>query len=244
MAYATEVHRLPSNGVLDGIPKEITIRNMRTAEEKMLLGSSEDAYDDIIQSCIMDEGIDFDAFTAADKFFTLVKLRVISYGPEYYFRYQCPFCGKTYEYCTNLDEQEVYYLPDDFKEPYDTFPLPLSKDTVALKLPRLRDIKSMRNKVRRYNMQFPEAKGDITLIYGMATNIATVNAKTLVGNDIIRYLEDMPVRDSSYIRNRISRLKIGMEARVYETCKNPRCKEALDIPLSVGYEFFRTREGE
>lgn len=244
MAYATEKHRLPTNGVLEGIPKEITIRNMKTAEEKMLLGSSEEAYDDIIRSCITDEKIDFDAFTAADKFFTLVKLRVISYGPEYYFRYQCPFCGKIYEYQTNLDELEVFYLPDDFKEPYDSFPLPVAKDTITLKLPRLRDIKSMRNKVRRYNMQFPEAKGDITLIYGMATNIDAVNGKQLVGNEMVQYLEDLAVRDSSYIRNRISRLKIGMDARVFETCKNPRCKELLDIPISVGYEFFRTREGE
>lgn len=244
MAFATEVYELPTRGLLEGIPKTVTIRNMTTAEEKMLLGSSDDAFESIISKCVEDEGFDILDCTSADKFFLLIRLRTISYGNDYYYRYTCPHCGKTHEYMVDLDKLEVEYLPEDFKEPYDTFTLPLTKDKIALKIPRNRDLQDIKNKVKRYNKRFPEAKGDVTLIYTMIANIQSVNDKVPAGSEFLTYIEGLPVKDSSFIRNRIQKLRIGIDTTIFEECKNPACKEELEIPLRLGPEFFHTRDGE
>lgn len=244
MAFAEEKFLLPTAGRLPDIPKEVLLRNMTTADEKMLLGSSDEAFSDIISSCVLSEDFKWESITSADQFFLLIKIRIISYGPDYYFTYRCPYCGEVHEYQTNLDELEVYYLDSDFKEPYDVFELPLSKDEIALKLPRLKDLNDNRLKVKRYNRKFPEAKGDISLIYGMMSNIATVNGEVKAGTEFMRYIEDLPAGDSSFIRNRVSRLKLGVDPEIQKVCKNPRCKEDLAIPLRVGSEFFHTRDGQ
>ena len=244
MAFATEKYMLPTAGMLEGVPKEVTIRNMTTAEEKMLLGSSDDSFDAIIGRCVVDEGFDINSITSADKFFLLIKLRVISYGADYYYRYQCPYCGKVHEYMVNLDELETIYLPEDFKEPYDTFTLPMSKHEVTLKIPRIRDLNDNKMKVKRYNKKFPEAQGDISLVYGMMSNIATINGKEMGGMEYLRFIEELPAKDSSFIRNRIQRLEVGIDTRLFETCKTSKCGEDLEINLRLGPEFFHTRLGE
>lgn len=243
MAYAYEEYELPSHGVIEGVPATVTMRNMTTAEEKMLLGSSDDAFDTIISKCITKpEGFDIGKLISSDKHFLLIKLRIISYGPEYHFTYKCPFCGKVSEYTLNLDELESTSLPEDFHEPYDTFELPRSKDTITLKLPRVEDLKSIRGKARRYNKKFPEAVGDISLIYGMMANIATVNEKTLDAKALQKYIEEMHSIDSSYIRNRINRLEIGIDTKLFYEC--PKCKEDLEFAMPMGPEFFHSRLGE
>lgn len=243
MAYAQEKFLLPTAGRVEGIPAELTFRNMSTKEEKLLLGSSDSIFDDVIKGCVVEDNFDFDMLTSADKFFCLIKIRIISYGPIYNYKYKCPYCGQVREYETNLDDLEVYYLDEDFKEPYDVFSLPLTKDEIALRLPRLKDVKENRRKVKVYSKKFPEAKGDQSLIYGMMSNIQTVNGKVMQGSEFTRYIENLPVRDSNYIRNRINRLKLGIDSDIFEICKNPACGEEVEISLNIGAEFFYSNEG-
>lgn len=244
MATANEVVKLPSGGVFEGIPKEVTIRNMTTAEEKMLLGSSDDAFDAIIQKCIVaPEDLKFEDLISADKHFLLMKLRIISYGPVYPVKFKCPYCGHTSEFDVNLDEQEVDYLPEDFVEPYDKFTLPDSKDSISLRIPRIKDLTSLKAKVKRYNKNFPEAIGDISYIFGLMLNIKDINGKELPPwTQLQQYVENLSAKDSSYIRNRISKLKVGLDTAVLKTC--PRCKEDLEFQLTIGPEFFHSRLGE
>ena len=243
MAYALEQYDLPSNGLLADIPKTVTLRNMTTAEEKMLLGSSDEAFDTIISKCIQKpENFDIERLISADKHFLLTKLRVISYGPDYHFSYRCPFCGRISEFSVDLDSLEVKYLKEDFEEPYDTFELPYSKDEISLKIPRVADLKSIKMKAKRYNKKFPEAVGDISLIYGIMANIDKVNGKEMDASSLQRYIEELHTLDSSYIRNRISRLEVGIDTKIYEEC--PRCHEDLEFAMPMGPEFFHSRRGE
>lgn len=243
MAYAYEKYQLPSNGVIEGIPKEIVIRNMTTAEEKMLLGSSDDAFDAIISKCVTEpENFEMGKLISADKHFLLIKLRIISYGPEYHFSYKCPHCNRVSDYKINLDDLEVNYLDEDFEEPYDSFELPKSKDRVSLIIPRVEALDSIRLKAKRWNKKFPEAIGDISLIFGMMANIHSVNDKTLDGSSLQRWVENLPAIDSSFIRNRINKLEVGIDTVIYEEC--PKCREDLEFPMPMGPEFFHSRLGE
>lgn len=243
MAFATETFTLPSNGVLQGVPAKVTIRNITTAEEKMLLGSSNEAIDQLIKKCIVEpETLDWNSLTAADKFFLLIKLRIITYGPKYTVSVKCPNCGASKEIDIDLDTLETFLLPDDFEEPYDTFDLPHSKAKITLRIPRLGDIADMEVKARRYQKKFPAMVGDISYIYMLMANIATINDKDLPFSDKQRFVEELSGLDASFIRNRIKKLEIGIDNTIYDTCN--RCHEEFDFSLPVGANFFHSKLGE
>lgn len=242
MAFVQETYKLPSNGKLgENSPTEVTIRNITTREEKLLLGSSNDALDQILSACIVEpKGLDINSLLGADKHFILYKLRIISYGPIYHVTAKCPSCGRESEYKIDLDDLEVNYLPDDFEEPYSTIVLPRTKSKVALKIPREADLIKARDKARRYNKKFPESKGDINYIYNLMTNIATIDGKEVTSQrDLQKFIEDLPGYDSAFLKNEISKVKVGLDTELIEEC--PHCGEDVQFVVPITSEFFRTR---
>lgn len=242
MANYTEKHVIPTKGLLtENIPNgEVTLRNMTTAEEKILLGSSQDAFDNILKACIVEPtGLDLEELTSTDKHFLFMKLRVISYGSDYYVSYRCPACGSNSEYKVNIDELPIHYLEDDFVEPYDTLTLPVSKKVVELKLPRIKDLNVADNKAKRFHKKFPEAKGDIAYIYRLMTNIASVDGEELKPTALQNFVEELHTMDSSYLKSKINKLKIGYDTDIVEEC--PKCEEDIEFALPITFEFFRTR---
>jgi hypothetical protein len=241
MAIYTEKYVLPSNGVLEGVGvKEVVIRNMTTAEEKMLLGSTSDALESVIKACIVSpENIDLNELTSSDKHFLLLKLRVISYGSEYPVSFKCQECGKVSEYNINLDSLPVDYLGDDFVEPYDTVELPVSKSVVELRLPRIKDLNDADLRAKRFNKKFPESKGDITYIYRLMTNIASVDGEIKKLTDLQKFVEELHTKDSSYLRSKINKVKIGFDTEIVEECH--KCNADVKFDLPITQDFFRTR---
>lgn len=238
MAFTLEKYTLPSNGRLKGVPKEVTIRNMTTAEEKMLLGSAEDVFDQIIKKCVTEpEDFDIDQIPLMDKNFLYVKLRVVSYGPEYKFEYKCPECGKISSTTIDLDELEVEGLPDDFTDPFDTFELPVSGDKIALTLPRNKDFNRVRNQVKRYQTKFPDAIGDEGWVFGMMVFISAVNDKE-VDASLHNYVENLHVRDAAYLRHRINKLAAGIDRDTTVHC--PKCGNDVEVTIPMGANFFHT----
>lgn len=236
MAFTLEKYKLPSNGKLKGVPKEVTIRNMTTAEEKMLLGSAEDVFDQIIKKCVTEpDDFDIDKIPLMDKNFLYVKLRVISYGPDYKFEYRCPECGKVSSVTINLDDLEVTYLPDDFKDPFDTFNLPVCNDEIALSLPRNEDFNRIRARVRQYQSKFPDAIGDESWVFGMMAFISAINGKE-VDATLHKYVEELHVRDAAYLRHRINKLTGGIERDYTVHCN--KCGEDVEVAIPMGANFF------
>ena len=240
MAYVQETYTLPSNGMIEGIPKQVTLRNITTAEEKLLLGSTEDALDDVLKACIVEpKNIDLSKMISADKHFIMYKLRIISYGPGYHVSVKCPHCGKETEFKINLDELETDFLPDDFSEPYAERKLPVAGDTVSFKLPRHADTEKARRDARKYARKFPAAKGDMLYIYNLLTNIHQVNDKDLTLREKQAWLEGLSGMDSSFIKNELEKLKVGLDTTCIEDC--PVCKGEIEFNIPITSEFFRTR---
>lgn len=238
MAYTLEKYILPSNGQLKDVPKEVTIRNMTTAEEKMLLGSSEDVFDQIIKKCVEEpEKFNIDRIPLMDKNFLYVKIRIVSYGPEYKFEYRCPECGRVSSTTINLDDLEVTYLPEGFKDPFDTFELPVSKDQIALTLPRNEDFAKIRSRVRRFQSKFPDAVGDESWVFGMMAFISEINGEP-VNSKLHDYVNDLCVKDASYLRHRVNKLEGGIERETTVHC--PKCNNDVEVAIPMGINFFHT----
>ena len=264
MSRLFEQHKLPSNGMLEGVPREVTIQNMTTAEEKMLIGSSEELYDTLITKCVTEpENFDFDSLILADQQFLLIRIRSMSYGSEYPYSYRCPNCGQIHEYMLDLDSFETTYLEDGFTEPYARIPLPVSKDIVGLRLPRVSDINSIETKTRRHMKKNPQAQGDIGYIFNLMANISEIEldgdktgpklcnvpirgdmTKYMSEHQLQDYVENLHVRDAAMIKNTVAKQNnaVGMDRTVYEVC--PNCQSDIEFTWNITSDFFRSRVGE
>jgi hypothetical protein len=243
MANYNEKHKLPSNGVLyTDLGSDVVLRNMTTSEEKMLLGSTGDALDNIIKACVVEpKNLNLEELISTDKHFLLLKLRVISYGSDYHVSYKCPECGKSNEYLIDLDSLNIDYLAEDFVEPYDSIELRVSKKVIELRIPRIKDLNDADTRAKRFNKKFPLAQGDIGYIYRLMTNIATVDGEEMKYTSLQELIEGLHTKDSSFLRNKINKLKVGIDTEIIEECKNPKCGADISFDLPITSEFFRTR---
>ena len=85
---------LPSRGRFygDRLPDgKVTIRPMTVKEEKLLAGGGNklSLADKVLERCMISNTMPLKDMILTDKFFLLLNLRAISYGPEYTFELRC-----------------------------------------------------------------------------------------------------------------------------------------------------------
>lgn len=238
MAFFTEHYKLPSGGIVyDRKFSDVTVRNITTAEEKLLLGSSNKAIDDLISACIVEpKDLDLSKLIIPDKHFILVKIRVVSYGSEYEVDYRCPSCSKMGKYKINLDDLNVYYLEDGFTQPFDV-ELPVSKDTLSISIPTGADLDNAEKQGKKLHKKFPEAKGDYAYICRIMANIKEVNSEELTFEKLREYVEAMHGKDSAFLRKSLEDIKVGIDTEIEDTC--PLCGDDIKFMLPFGENFFR-----
>lgn len=245
MSQAITKTTLPSAGRLEGVPAEVSFRTITTEEEKMLFDSSDDYVDFVLKKCIVEpSNVEewWPLMTTADKVHILIQERIASYGPYYFYSVQCPTCNKWTEYKIDLRDLKVDYLPEDFAEPYDTFNLKSDEETeVSLKLPRVKDAEDNDEKLKRFKLDFPEAKGNQLYIYNLMSNIHSVNGQVLKRTELERFVKSLAGMDSSYLKHRISKMKVGVNLDRREICSNKECQSEIDFRIRFGLDFFRTR---
>lgn len=240
-----EEFELPSRCLLyeeeDNIPEVISMRAMTTKEEKMLIGSTgNSAFDKVIGACIVEpKNIPLGKLLIPDKHFLLLKLRILSYGSSYHATYKCPDCGESHEYSLDLDELEIHELADDFVEPIE-FELPMSGDSIGIRLLRDKDNKKVENKAKRLKRKAKGAMtGDISYILRLAEHLVLVNGEEIPANKKQAYVESMHSRDSAYIRHQLNSIELGYDLQIYEDC--PFCGSEVEFTLPMTEEFFRPR---
>lgn len=245
----TENFTLPSKGKLypncDGT---ITLRMMTTKEERMRL-STEAFYDImslIINECIVDNKnpdgsykLDSKNFTEFDFFAVMVKLRSISYGPQYKTVARCTQCGKSFNYEANLSNLICNPLPDDFVEPFTIGPLPFSNDTIACKFLRVRDRINMEKEKKRMLSQFPNYIGDPLYMLEMEKQIVSINDKELNNFEKQQYVDNMSAMDSNYFHRVLEKHLYGILRLGTTTCTDVSCGGVSLYSIRADSEFFR-----
>jgi predicted nucleic-acid-binding Zn-ribbon protein len=101
--------------VLPGSGKKITFKPITTLQMKNLLTYEkeqnpmvlENAMDDLIKSCVVDEGFDPKELYLQDRFYLLVEIRKKTKGELYKFSIKCPKCNSQSLNVINLDGLKV-----------------------------------------------------------------------------------------------------------------------------------------
>lgn len=237
MARITETINLPSNGKIYPI-KQLTLQNMTISEEKFLYGSSSDkAVDHILKNCITDN-INIDDLIIPDKYYALVRLRILTYGEVYPIDHVCGRCGKSFTENLKLSTLEVDELPDDFKEPI-VIELPVTKDQLEMYLPRSCDVDRYNDLAERKADRFNLNLDEVNYIYQTMLGIRTVNGDEMLDDELYEYVKELPGRDSSYIKHEFNKIKVGYYTKLSCTC--PQCGSKISYRLPMNSDFFLTK---
>ena len=241
-----EVYQLPSRNILykygDDFNGEVTIRSMTTFEEKNRLGSQGfwQTISGILNSVVISpEGFSAEDMTLFDFYFLMYKMRVVSYGPNYKVNIKCPHCGKTISSTINLDELNVNYMEDTFKEPFEIGPLPRSGDILTCRLTRVRDTIADERKAKDILRDYPDYIGDPEYILKRVSQIVKVNGDEVPPALLKTYVEEMQALDSAYFAQAYEHAigNYGLETTCHEVCSS--CGESFDYALPFNSEFFR-----
>jgi len=254
----TEQFLLPSGGKLyrengTNFDGNITLRAMTTMEERMRLGS-EDFYGpmvDIINECIVDNKKPDGTYKLDSRYLTIfdfdaicVKLKIITYGPEYKTYARCTKCGKAFKHVVDLRESEFSFLPDDFAEPYEIGPLPHSGDTLGCRFLRVQDRIEIDKQVAEIRAKNPDFKGDPSYTMEMERRIMSINGEDVDSIMVKKYVENMIGMDSDYYHRKIDTRYYGVMRLGFTDCEDSGktvggCDgKAMYVIRSDG-EFFR-----
>lgn len=242
-----EEYELPTRGYLyveDDIPAEVSLRSMKAKEEKMLLGSvGRGVFNKVISACVTDpKQLNMGKLILPDKYFLLMKLRILSFGNKYYAEFKCPNCNETPEFEIDLEEDlEVFYLDESFEEPFEV-ELPVKEDIVGMKFLRDKDMRKIDRRARKIKRraQSKQDVGNIEYILRLARRLVTINGEEIEPNRRKAYIEDLNTRDTSYIKYYLNNeVRIGYDLEIFEVC--PYCGEEVEFDLPMTEEFFRTR---
>lgn len=238
-----ETFDLPSRGKFPNVPAQITLRAMSLKDEKQRLAAQGiSGIVDLISNCVV-KPENFDAFDMCrfDLDFAMLKLRIVSHGPNYKVKVVCPNCGKTIESTINLDDIATNYVEDDFSPEFEIGPLPISGDTLGVKILTFRDNNDIETEARRVLNKFPQYKGDPSDILDYVYRITTVNGEKLTYPQLKSYVENMAASDSIYFDEFYSEAlgKYGLDTVIPFTCNS--CGESFERSMPMNSEFFRPK---
>lgn len=221
---------LPSNGYLEDIPAQITIREMTGSELSAIYSNFNDAAIDYVleQTIIKPEGLDIEKLTEQDKAYILHSLRQLTYGNSVPQTLRCQFCGTVHEYDINYSDFKTKPLDGEYVT-NNTFEV--EGHTYTRKIPTVEDIKLIPNFIERFNVSVFDhfLVQQIQYIENIDNNLKTNIQK-------LTHLKNIPGRSLSKV---IDKLKVdfGLDTTYHVDCKN--CSMAITGGLGLSPNLFR-----
>lgn len=242
-ATIVENYTLPSKGVIYRTPfnPEVNLRSMTLAEEMRRLQISDDTYrpmSEVIDDCIENKlPISSYDMCLGDYQFLLHKLRIVTYGPDYKLTVICPVCGEKNELTLNLDSLGIIEVPDNYSDLAE-ITLPKSQDRVKIKFQTPRMLDTMAKERKEMKKQFPDLKGDPSLLITLQNTIEEVNGRKMSKIALQEYIKGLPMLDINFLIQKVTKLSdcIGVDPIIEFTCKE--CGVESQASFRFTPEFF------
>ena len=204
--------------------KPITLRPMTFQDEKSMLSkknSGVDVINQLLARCI--ENIDVGQLMQMDKLYILMKLREISYGPEYNVTINCPSCHKENNVKFEMNTFEVRYADENLTNPLKIH-LPVLKKDVVLRLPRISDEK-----------YFANAEQSLSNLWRFVEEIDGHSSKTIIS----KVIPQLPIKDAHYLMDALGCTGYGIDTGVTFACAYCNHVESMDLPITA--DFFSSK---
>jgi len=238
--YQEEV-QLPSRGKFYDpvIPEgKLLLRPITTDEEKLFLasGSRMAVADRVLSACLLTANVAISDLLMTDKYYLLLNLRALSYGPEYAFAIPCRGCGAKFNHTVVLPTGlNLKIATETDVEPFDV-ELPVCKQTVSLRFLRGFDEEAVDDYVKQLSSGAAE-QGDPGYAFRLSRHIVKIDGKEVDQLAKLAFVETPLIgRDSLAIRRAIAERETGADLTVEATC--PSCRATLSTLLPFSNEFF------
>jgi len=233
---------VPSRGRFDGekLPEgKVTLRPISVPEEKMFLSSKTQmaVADKVLDKCIVSACPPVNELLMTDKYFLLLNLRSISYGPEYSFKMKCGSCKKDFNHTVVLpDGLSLKIATEEDVEPFDVT-LPICGKVLSLRFLRGTDEEEIDNYVSQLEGVNPD-DGDPGYEYRLTRHIVLIDGEEVDALKKLNFVKTMIGRDSLAMRRSIAEHETGIDFGLNLTC--PSCMQNITTSLPLTNEFFPT----
>lgn len=238
-----ETFTLPSKGLFYTNPnmKNITLRRMTIKEDKIRMrNEGEDKIRrDLLQACIVGEGIDVGQMTLFDINYLLFCLRRISLLNNIYkVKCVCPYCNAEFIDEIDLTKLKINYV-DESNLPNFDVTLPISKLKIKLRYPSVNSTIHFRDSIMEYLRMNPnEDVNEILYVLGDMMYIASVNGESKISEELEDLLDNIDIVDSKVLKKAIKDIdgKYGIDDDIL--CQCPSCKKDVHHGLPITAELF------
>ena len=201
--------------------------------EKILAGCWLSTIDAGIYELPPDGPVDWSKILVADRFYTLLQIRALTFGNEYAFAVQCPSpsCRERFEWSLNLRELPVVVLSEASKATFK------AGNRFETRLPR-----DGRKVWFRLMTGADEARAAAALKNGRdgmllaALALRLVEIENVAEHERRRFLEDMEMADATALLDEFDRVDGGVETAIEVEC--PSCLGVQDVQLPFERGFF------
>ena len=246
---STEMVELPSGGKF--YPPGHALHGKDSVEIRFMTARDEDtltsptllkkglALDKFIQNILVDQSINIDDLIISDKSAIMIAARITGYGPEYEVRVTCKDCDSEVDHEFDLSDYGKYFVKEQsagtpFEVQNDgTFSatLPMSGKTVNLKLLTSRDESRIEKQA--------ELKAKNKLTESTTTDLLKSIVCAVDGqadkNVIAEEIENLPARDSLFIRKNYSKLIPKVEMKEEYECRYCGAESEMEVPLEATF---------
>lgn len=232
-----DIVSLPSGGIFyKSKKKTVKVGYLTASDENIIVNSATNTQDNLILTIIRNKLYEHDLrpdeLIEGDIQAILIFLRNTAFGPEYNVTLNDPKTGKNFTATLILDElniKKTESTPNE--EGYFITTLPVTKSQVKLKVLTYSELIELDKMADEY----PTGRVVPRITWRLNKQIIEVDGNTDRAN-ISRFIEQMPISDSKFIRNFLRENQPGLD--LTKKVKTPS-GELVTVEVAFGADFFR-----
>jgi len=216
---------LPSKGKFYKLEKPVVVRPMTFDDEKAIISSGKgqvDALALLLSRCV--KNVNTAELLTMDRMFLFIKIRELSYGPDYEVAITCPNCGIAAEVTLDIRQFPVNSVPDDLEDPREVM-LPVIGKKVKLRFPRAKD-----------EIYFKNTDILSENLWRFVDSIEGISDKTVIAEVISMLQKGNALGDIHCILREINRPDFGVETKFEFSCGECLNNSVMEVP--IGEDFF------
>jgi len=224
-----------------------SIRALKVREERFLadrkLAKSGSVVDELLRACwedTLDAGpYDFDGKTIdwgkvlqGDRFYALVEIRALTYGPDYAFSVNCTdaSCRSRIDWELNLHDLPVRALSEDSREAF------LRGNRFETVLPDARKRVWFRLLTGELERKLPAVRRNAAdRMLSAMLGFRCVEVEGIPDKDKRRFFEDLSMRDADFLLDEFDRVDCGVETTIEVECPECYAKQSVQLPFDQSF---------
>lgn len=222
------------------------VRGMKVREERVLadrkLAKVGIQLEELLAACweeVVEPGpynlgekpVDWGSVLQGDRFFVLLHIRALTYGPDYGFSVSCRNCRARIEWEVDLTKLPVRQLSPESREAF------MAGNRFETTLPdagRRAWFRLLTGDDERKLPALQRAAPDRLLSSVLAYRVLEVEG--VEPKDKRTFLEDLTLRDADFLVDEFDRVDCGVDTTIEVEC--PECREVQDVDLPFDSAFF------